>query len=62
MYNFFRWLFFDVEKDSVHNYHKHGCRLRNNKFTVIQNAYGSKLHSGYVKYCPSCGEKLDGKK
>ena len=59
MQDFFRWLFFNVGKDSRLQYHKCDCSLRNTKFTVIKNNAGLKLWDGQIKYCPVCGEKLD---
>lgn len=35
MRDFFKWLFYDVEKDCYQNYHKRTCKLYNEKFTVI---------------------------
>jgi hypothetical protein len=48
--------------DREGNYHERGCRLRNHRFTVIVNYRGQKMDECYVKYCPCCGEKLDGRK
>jgi hypothetical protein len=55
---FFRRPVLDLEG----NYHNYLCKLRNHRFTVIQNSGGLKVHECYVKYCPCCGEKLDGRK
>lgn len=62
MRDFFKWLFYDVKKDKYQNYHKRSCKLFNEKFTVIQNSYGQKLWQCHIKFCPCCGEKLDGGK
>ena len=53
-----RWLSDDYKQDRHGNYHKHGCILRNEKFTVIKNSVGSKVW-GDVKYCPCCGAELN---
>lgn len=62
MRDFFKWLFYDVKKDRQHNYHKRSCKLYNEKFTVIQNSCGQKVWQCHIKYCPCCGERLDGGK
>jgi hypothetical protein len=62
MRDFFKWLFYDVKRDSQRNYRKRTCKLYNEKFTVIQNSYGQKVWQCYIKHCPCCGEKLDGRK
>lgn len=62
MGKFFKYLFGDVTQDREGNFHKQRCHLRNERFTVIVNRAGKKMCDGYVKYCPCCGEKLDGRK
>ena len=57
-----QYLFGKVTRDRNFNFHKDRCRMRNRRFTVIDNNAGLKVFEGYVKYCPCCGEKLDGRK
>lgn len=57
-----KYLFGKVTMDREGNYHGLGCRLRHHRFTVIVNYKGQKMDECYVKYCPCCGEKLDGRK
>lgn len=54
-----RWLSDNYKQDRHGNYHKHGCILYNEKFTVIKNSGGSKIW-GNIKYCPCCGAELKG--
>ena len=60
MFKFLRRIFYGVIKDSKHNYHKRGCILIHNNFTVVKNCAGQKVYRSHIKYCPCCGEKLDG--
>jgi hypothetical protein len=58
MFKRFKRIWFGISKDCQHNYHKLGCLLYSHAFTVIKNTDGSKMYR--IKYCPICGEKLDG--
>ena len=59
------WLgrfFRKVSQDREGNWHIYLCKLRHHRFTVIVNEGGMKMHDCYVKYCPCCGENLNGQK
>ena len=50
--------FKDIFIDRLGHRHKRGCQLACRKFTVIDNAVGSKVWECHVKYCPCCGERF----
>lgn len=50
--------FKDIFIDKLHNRHRRRCQLLGRRFTVIDNAVGSKVWECHVKYCPCCGERL----
>lgn len=60
MRKWFRKIWHNVHKDKLGNYHKYPCHLAGRKFTVIDNACGKKVGEWSIKYCPICGEKLEG--
>jgi hypothetical protein len=62
MRRWFKRIWYNVHKDRLHHYHKCPCSLYDRRFTVIDNICGKKIWEGNIKYCPICGERLDGTK
>lgn len=62
MSNWIRDIFYGVRRDKHFNRHKSNCLLHDSTFTVIKNNdKGRAVWKCQVKYCPCCGEKLNGK-